>query len=123
MPRFAPKPRRPGRIWLLLLGLLRAITLVFALHLGGLVHDTSDLLSAVTAEPNAEHEQCPADGPCDDCPPGCPNCHCGTLGSLEPVEPLAVLPWHPRFAQSRSFELAEAKAGPELPSLFRPPRS
>ncbi|HWA76972.1 MAG TPA: hypothetical protein VG937_31775 [Polyangiaceae bacterium] len=100
---------------------MRAFTLVFALHLGGLVHDAADLLSAVTAEPSAEHEQCPADGPCDDCPPGCPNCHCGVLGSLAATR-FAIAPRDPVAAQRPAFELAEAPKGPELPEPFKPPR-
>jgi hypothetical protein len=111
------------KVWLVWLAVLRAFTLIFALQLGGVLHDASDLLSAIAAESDTEHEQCPADGPCDDCPPGCPNCHCGVLGSLSAAPRLAIAPPDALSARSPSFEVAEAPKGPELPGLFRPPRA
>jgi hypothetical protein len=105
-----------------LLALVRVVTVLFAMHFSGLIHGISDLVEAVVLADSTEHEQCPPAGPCEDCPPGCPNCHCGVLGSLEPESPLALLARLPLAPELRQLEGAEAPVGPELPSLFRPPR-
>jgi len=116
---------RPGRAWALLLVMVRSLLLVFALQLGGVVHDVSDFVEAVAdTEDRAEHEQCPADGPCDDCPPGCPNCHCAAaLGSLAPPPALALSPQVLAFSLGTSLSGTQAPPGPDLPGLFRPPRA
>jgi hypothetical protein len=104
---------------------LRALLVVFSLQFSGVVHDTSDFVRAMSAASDqAEHEQCPADGPCHDCPPGCPNCHCAAaLGSLTPQLALAILPQLLGLALPASLYETQAPAGPELPGLFRPPRA
>jgi hypothetical protein len=119
--------KRPGRLvrqrpffaWL-----LRAALLALALHLGGVIHATADAL--VTAGVLAgEHEQCPADGACDDCLAGCPNCHCGSaLRTVAPDAGWAVEPAHgePGLAL-RPTEGSSAPLGPTLPSVYRPPRA
>ena len=105
-----------------MLALVRVLTALFALHFCGLIHEVSDVVSAVTVGQTHEHEQCPPDRPCEDCPPGCPNCHCGTLGSFALAPRVSGLLGHVSSAQASLFENAEAPPGPELPSLFRPPR-
>src|SRR5213075_506222 len=116
---------RPRRAWALLLVVLRSLLLVFTLQFSGVVHDVADFVEAVTAAPDrVAHEQCPADGPCNDCPPGCPNCHCpAALGSLAPAAPIAVLPQVLVLSLAPSLYETQAPPGPELPSLFRPPRA
>jgi hypothetical protein len=116
---------RPHRAWALLLVALRSLLLVFALQFSGVVHDISDFVEAVVDAPeHAEHEQCPADGPCDDCPPGCPNCHCpAAFGSLAAEPPLAILPQLLALSLPASLDRTQAAPGPELPGLFKPPRA
>jgi hypothetical protein len=119
---------RKGRIkrsWAALLVALRALLIVFALQFSGTIHDISDFVEAVAAAPDkAEHEQCPVDGPCNDCPPGCPNCHCAAaLGSVAPASPMAILPQVLTAALSVSLAETQAPRGPDLPGLFRPPQA
>jgi hypothetical protein len=104
--------------------LVRAALLALALQLGGVVHGAADVLAAAGVL-EGEHEECPADGACDDCLPGCPNCHCagalrtvvpGGAPALEFVRdgaPVTV----PATARSR------AALGPTLPCVYRPPRA
>ncbi len=115
---------RPKRCWALLLVVMRSLLVVFALQFSGVVHDLSDALEAVaSASDQPEHEQCPADGPCNDCPPGCPNCHCAAaMGSVAPSATLAVLPQVLTLSLPESLYDTQAPLGPELPGLFRPPR-
>jgi hypothetical protein len=115
---------RVKRPWAVLLAALRALLVVFALQFSGTIHDISDFVEAVAAVPDkAEHEQCPVNGPCDDCPPGCPNCHCAALGSVAPASPMAILPQQV-LASALPASLAETQAprGPDLPGIFRPPQ-
>lgn len=114
--------QRPRSAWLLLVAFLRVLTLLFAMQFSGLIHGVSDFVGAVAAEGGHEHEQCPPDRPCEDCPPGCPNCHCGVLGSVLPESPLALLLSLPTDSRPSRVDARDAPAGPELPSLFRPPR-
>jgi hypothetical protein len=104
---------------------LRALLVVFALQFSGAIHDISDFVELVAAAPDtAGHEQCPVDGPCNDCPPGCPNCHCAAaLGSVVPSAPMAAMP--ALLASTLPASLAETQAprGPDLPGLFRPPQA
>ncbi|HEX6764521.1 MAG TPA: hypothetical protein VF103_03565 [Polyangiaceae bacterium] len=104
--------------------LLRAAALVFVLQLGGVIHAAADAL-ATAGFLAADHEQCPADGACDDCLAGCPNCHCSAaLRTVAPDPSLIVEPAHgePK-ASPCSVESSSAPLGPILPSLYRPPRS
>jgi hypothetical protein len=103
---------------------MRSLLVVFALQFSGMVHDLSDAITAATAAPDqAEHEQCPADGPCNDCPPGCPNCHCAAaVGSIAPAPAIGVLPQLLSLSLPESLYDTQAPPGPELPGLFRPPR-
>jgi hypothetical protein len=115
----------PRRSWALILVVVRSLLLVFAMQFSGVVHDISDFVEAVTATPaQAEHEHCPADGQCNDCPPGCPNCHCpAAMGSLAAASPLAVAPQVLALSLPASLHETQAAPGPELPGLFRPPRA
>jgi hypothetical protein len=115
---------RPRRAWALLLIGLRSLLLLFALQFSSVVHDVTDFVEAIAHGPeHSEHEQCPVDGPCDDCPPGCPNCHCAAAsGSLVSQPPLAVLPQVLVLSLPDSLYQTQAPPGPELPGLFRPPR-
>ena len=97
--------------------------MLFSLQLGGLVHDVTDVVAAI-ADIQHDEERCPLDGPCDDCPAGCPNCHCpNALGAFVPasssaalVDPTTVDTALPLLDRGRAPE------GPVLPSIYRPPR-
>ena len=116
------RPRRGGA---LLLVAMRSLLLVFAMQFSGALHDISDFVEAVAAVPEgAEHEECPVDGPCNDCPPGCPNCHCAATVALVAVVTPALL--SPEILASHapaSLYATQAPRGPDLPGLFRPPRA
>ena len=103
--------------------LVRAALLLLALQLGGVIHTAADALGAVGVLA-AEHEQCPADGACDDCLAGCPNCHCaGALRTVVPESGLVLeLDHGGADVALRSTGGAPAPLGPTLPSLYRPPR-
>jgi len=98
------------------------LTVLLAMQFGGLIHGVSDVVAAVVTSAEVEHEHCPPDRPCEDCPAGCPNCHCGVLGSLVPESPLPLLARLPSDSRPPRLEGARAPTGPVLPSLFRPPR-
>ena len=122
---FMTTQRSAKRSLAVLLGALRALLVVFALQFSGAIHDISDFVETLTAAPDqVEHEQCPVNGPCDDCPPGCPNCHCAALGSVAPATAPAILPQQV-LASALPASLGETQAprGPDLPGLFRPPQA
>lgn len=106
-----------------MLALLRLVAFVLGFQLSGVGHFVVDAISvAIVGE--AEHdEQCPVDRPCDDCPPGCPSCHCpNTLRSTVPAPTFAVAAELPLFEVAADPTNA-VPVGPDLPSLYRPPRT
>lgn len=117
------KPSRARRAWTLLIVLGRVLTLLFSLELGGLVHDVTDVVAAV-ADVQRDEERCPLDGPCDDCPAGCPNCHCpNALGALVPATaPPAAVDRTESISAAPLLDGGRTPEGPDLPSIYRPPR-
>lgn len=104
--------------------LVRALTVLLALQFCGAIHDFSDAVASVVAADDAQqHEECPPDGPCDDCPPGCPNCHCAALGTLIPGSRVEVTPALLEAALPACLERTQVVTGPDRPALFRPPRA
>jgi hypothetical protein len=117
-------PRRPGaRTMAILLGLLRPLALLLALQLSGLPHAAADLASAVL-EVAEGHEVCPEDGSCNDCPAGCPNCHCANGMRLLVPQAWASLLLAPGALAAPAWAAIEDEwhAGPPLAPLDRPPR-
>ena len=107
-----------------LLTLGRVLALVLGLELAGVAHLADDLVSVVVSGVVPHDEQCPADRPCDDCPPGCPNCHCQNgLPSLVPRLGSPMVLTLPVVAIVAFEAGARGPLGPELSSLFRPPRA
>lgn len=106
-----------------LLALLRVLALVLGVQLSGVAHFATEVVEAV-ADASVHHETCPADGPCDDCPPGCPQCHCSNgLRSVAPELASSVAsvletsgPATPTFERQKP-------PVPDLPLPFRPPRN
>jgi hypothetical protein len=105
-----------------LLTLLRVLSLVLGVQLSGVAHFAAEVVEAAVAE-QAHHETCPPDGPCDDCPPGCPQCHCSNgLRSVPPdaASPVASVLETP--GNGLSAPTREKPPTPDLPLPFRPPR-
>ncbi len=103
-----------------LVAVLRVAMVLFALQFSGVIHDASDVaVAGVGGE--ADHERCPLDGPCDECPIGCPNCHCPAPVRPPPPPVQVVTTLGDRLALASLYE-TQAPDGPDLPSIFRPPR-
>ncbi|HEY3493234.1 MAG TPA: hypothetical protein VGK73_01055 [Polyangiaceae bacterium] len=119
----APKPGGVPLAASVLL-LLRLLAVVLGLQLGGIGHAAADLIESMSSSAE-EHEQCPADGACDDCPPGCPSCHCANrvpsvAANGQPL-PFAVEP--PPLDAWLGLAANRAPPGPEPSSVYRPPRT
>lgn len=104
--------------------IVRAALLVLALQLGGVIHSASDVLATMGVL-HAEHEECPADGACDDCLAGCPNCHCaGALRTVAPGPAVGLELAREDSATTRhAASGSSAPLGPTLPPVYRPPRA
>ena len=102
---------------------VRSLTLLLALQFSGALHDVADVVEAVVSAATPNHEQCPPDRPCEDCPPGCPNCHCATPTSVAAVPPQELSPPPALASLPARLYATQALPGPERPSLFRPPRA
>jgi hypothetical protein len=109
--------------WAVVLVVVRALTMLLALQFCGAIHDFTDAVRSVASADDAQHEKCPANGPCDDCPPGCPNCHCAAVGSVVPETRVEVEPDLLVTALSLCLYDTRVVAGPDRPTLFRPPRA
>jgi hypothetical protein len=105
----------------LCLVLSRLLVMALSIQLSGVAHDAQEMVLSFAAS-HAEHEdQCPSEEPCNDCPPGCANCHCSPLRSLVPQAPPALAEAFPAGVVSCRGE-SRAPRGPDLPAIFRPPR-
>ncbi len=118
--RAHPRARRLA----LLFALLRPLALLLALQLGGVSHAAVDLISAV-CELREQHEVCPEDGRCSDCPDGCPNCHCANGIRLLVPDASPNLWLDPRALLMATWTVSEDQwhPSPELAPLDRPPRA
>jgi hypothetical protein len=121
--RSVSQKQRFQRSWAVFLAVFRVVTVLLALQFSGVIHDVTDFVESVAPAAQHEHEQCPADGPCDDCPAGCPNCHCAALGAVVADVALASLLAPLGDSLPARRPAAQTPSGPELPSLFRPPRA
>jgi len=103
--------------------LLRVFVVLFSLQLAGTHDGLIDLVHAVAGFADGHRDECPLEGPCDDCLPGCPSCHCSN--ALTSVVPQVGAPVLLAFADAPSpapASAGRAPLGPDCPSLFRPPR-
>jgi hypothetical protein len=106
-----------------LLALLRVLAVVLGLQLSGVGHFATELVEAVVSD-EVHHETCPADGPCDDCPPGCPQCHCSNgLRSVAPDAAPALASVLETSDDGVHASSRDEPPAPELPLPFRPPRT
>ena len=108
--------------WAALAVLVRVLTVLLSLQFCGVIHDFSDAVRSIVTAEELQHEKCPPDGPCEDCPPGCPNCHCAAVRSIVPNIRLDVTPDLLEASLPTCLYATQAVAGPDRPCLFRPPR-
>jgi hypothetical protein len=112
---------RSNDIGFILRAILRTVVVLFAFSLTGVAG-----VFAAASAPSA-HEcctDCPADGQGEDCPPGCPSCHCAHGSVALPRradERVAVIQNDNGDALPPPSE-ATAPRAPTLPGLYRPPR-
>jgi hypothetical protein len=97
-------------------GLFRALAMALALHVSGVGHVLADAIEC------GDHEDpdCCEDG--DDCPPGCPDCHCSRATTPDVLDPLGEY-----YEHATVIEFAPADDGRASPSfclgVYRPPRA
>jgi len=103
--------------------IVRVLTVLLSLQFCGAIHDFSDAVRFVVSADDGQHEKCPPNGPCDDCPPGCPNCHCAAVGSIVPDVQVELAPELLAESLPSCLYATQAVAGPDRPPLFRPPRA
>ena len=116
--------RRPLRVFALLLVVVRALSLVLAFEVSGTLHAVVDLLLTVSGEHVAHDDDCASESPGDECPAGCPTCHCGhgPIGSGDVAPAVAAIGSPPTsfaFAMRRDHAPPDSDPG----SLYRPPRA
>ena len=108
----------------LFLRLLRGLIVVVAMQFSGIAHYAADAVHAI--EGVGSHDgrvSCPSDDRDEECPPGCPDCHCAHgVFALPSACPAVSAAMDPAF----EVEFAHEPVGPPSGaprSLFRPPRS
>jgi hypothetical protein len=103
--------------------LLRVLTVAIGIQLSGAGHAVADALTALSAHVGEHEDPCPPNGPCDDCPVGCPNCHCPNAfrSGLPLSEARLTEPFLPALLVSWFEAPAPKNPDPSLP--FRPPRT
>jgi hypothetical protein len=115
--------RRSG-LWARLSLLLRVLAVLLGVQLGGIGHAAADALHETGIIVVEEHEECPLDRACDDCPPGCPQCHCSNrVPSVAPLDAFVLVSALPRADVTFAPTESRSPPRPELPSLYRPPRT
>ena len=99
--------------------MLHALVVVFALQLSGLGDAVADAVGLMGHEAH-DAPDCSDGG--EDCPPGCPDCHCAQAPSLVVTEALGE-PFE--FVTIIDFALASAahRTLPFNPGVYRPPRA
>lgn len=114
-------PSRVGRLVRILLVAVRMIVAVTAVQITGIPHVVADAVAAVQGDDR--HEECPNDEDGRECPPGCPSCHCAhPMNALPAVPPPMELDFLIPIEVAIAPYEAQAPPGPDLASLYRPPR-
>ncbi len=120
----ARRRSRMAQSWVGLLTLIRVLAVVLGVQVSGTSHAVADVMNLVVARGVAHEEECPADRPCEDCPQGCPNCHCSNaISSLIPDLTPSVPTLLPIGHVAAVWEADHAPLRPELSPPFRPPRT
>jgi len=116
--------RHMTRAALAVLSALRVLAVLLGLELSGVAHAGTEVVELVASEAVRHADACPPDGPCNDCPPSCPNCHCSNAptavtSTALPAELVALV-----FVPTPTLRIGErTPSSPELPLPFRPPQS
>ena len=122
-PRRLPLRRRvsglPVFLWL-----LRVVIVAVTMQFSGMAHYAADAVHVI--EGVALHEgriSCPSDDRGEECPPGCPDCHCAhVVWALPPTCPGVGAAVDPGIEVGFAYQsLGPPSEAPR--SLFRPPRS
>jgi hypothetical protein len=114
----------PFRVSARALALLRLLAFILGLQVTGAGDAAVHAVSLVLTAPSAHEEECPLEGPCRDCAPGCPNCHC--TNALTSVVPEVGVPGVvlPVTDSASNAPIAEREPlVPDRSALFRPPRA
>ena len=99
--------------------LLRLFMVVFVVQVSGATHTLADIIDCAQHEQHDEPDCSDGD---EDCPPGCPDCHCSHAHSLIILDP----PGEPyQFATRVEFgSAADGRASPSFSfGIYRPPRA
>jgi hypothetical protein len=117
--------RRRAVSWLV--SLFQVFAIVTSFQLSSVGHFAGDLVQMVT-EGHHHHDGADQDedDPGHECPPGCPNCHHVHLSgaAFQPAPASSLAPTPPGEASTtREFADDGVPAGPQLPSIYRPPRA
>jgi hypothetical protein len=109
--------------WTRLFLLLRALLVVLGLQISGAAHAVVDAVAVLTDHAVEHDEPCPPSGPCDECPVGCPDCHCPNAFRSGLPQSVATLlePSHSEPLLAWFEQRAPVSPDPSLP--FRPPRT
>ena len=105
--------------------LVRALVLLIAVGVSGLVGIAAEL--AETTADGAGHccSDCPVEQSGKECPPGCPSCHCSHGGAVLPpaVASDVGVAFDPLVEETPAPIAAAVPRAPTLPGIYRPPRS
>jgi len=103
---------------------VRLFAVILTVQTSGAAHGAVDLIEAALGN-TVDHEDCSGEGTDDNCPPGCPNCHCSHGGAtVIPHSSLALHVSHPphdiAWTQGHTTETPPA---PLLSPVYRPPKA
>lgn len=112
------------QLFLVVMRLLVAIT---AVQMTGISHVVTDVVLAVYGNGNGQHQtddDCPEERDGRECPPGCPNCHCGhPLNALPPLPvSFSLDPLNFKEIAIAPYD-AHTPPKPDLGVIYRPPRT
>ena len=120
------RTRHLSRRVAVLLVVLRVLATVAAFQVSGAAHLAGDLVEYVTLGHHVVDEGENENDPNHHCPPGCPNCHhVHFSGASLPASVSLPVTWVPMSEGlvAEWMPSTDAPAGPELPSVFRPPKA
>lgn len=107
------------------LWMLRLLAFVLVAQLSEAAHTARDVALSVLAMSDCHESDCD-DGAGEQCPPGCPNCHCAGRTSVIPVErfvPALLAETATQPEVRRWFRRERAHESPWHLAIYRPPRS
>jgi len=115
--------RRRALCWLVCL--FQLFALVASFQLSNVGHFASDVVQVLTVGHHHDVPDDDEDDPGHECPPGCPNCHHvhpGGASLPQYAESTPSVAPIPRRSPERWLADDDVPPGPQLPSIYRPPR-